>query len=134
VSKLNSEIEFARNRQKELRQKTEEAVHSLEEEIRNAQEACDAIVATEEKKISRASTALKEVRRVRTFFDFLKMEREESPGRSDQDTQSLEPLDTDSTQVKRRSGDPLAGTDRPTYGPAEGSATYDTPHGATDER
>src|SRR5919206_4212473 len=31
-SKLNSEIELARNRQKEVQKKTEETVHSLEEE------------------------------------------------------------------------------------------------------
>ncbi len=68
-SKLSSEIELAQNRQKELREKTEEAVRSLEQEIRKAQEDCDNIVAYEEKKISRASAILKEVRRVRAFFD-----------------------------------------------------------------
>src|SRR5919202_4307450 len=68
-SKLNSEIELARNRQKEVQKKTEETVHSLEEELQRAREDCDNIVAYEEKKISRASATLKEVRRMRAFFD-----------------------------------------------------------------
>ena len=129
VSKLNSEMEFARNRQKELRERTEEAVRSLEEEIRKARKACDDIVAAEEKKISRASAALKEVRRVRAFFDFLKMEGEQNAGPADQDTQALDtPFDPDKTQVMQRPG-PLADTDEPAGGSTEGPT-----HGATDER
>src|SRR5215207_5491198 len=40
-SKLKSEIGFARNRQEEVREKTQEQVRSLEEEIRQAKEACE---------------------------------------------------------------------------------------------
>src|SRR5919199_3397651 len=43
-SQLSSEIELAKNRQKEVREKTEETVRSLEEELRRAQEACDGVV------------------------------------------------------------------------------------------
>jgi hypothetical protein len=83
-SKLSSEIELARNRQKEVREKTAETVHSLEEELRRAQEACDGVVAYEEKKISRALATLKEVRRVRAFFDLPETEGEENTARIDQ--------------------------------------------------
>src|SRR5919107_3240122 len=57
-SKLNSEIGFARNRQEEVRQKTQEQVRSLEEEIKEAKEACEGIVSYEEEKIARASATL----------------------------------------------------------------------------
>ena len=46
-SKLNSEIGFARNHQEEVREKTQEQVRSLEEEIRKAKEACSDIVSYE---------------------------------------------------------------------------------------
>src|SRR5829696_9605596 len=46
-SKLNSEIGFTRNRQEEVREKTQEQVRSLEEEIRKAREACEDIVSYE---------------------------------------------------------------------------------------
>src|SRR5215217_5728142 len=55
VSNLSSEIERARDRQKEVQEKTEETVRSLEEEIRKAREGRDSIVAYEEKKISSVS-------------------------------------------------------------------------------
>jgi hypothetical protein len=83
-SKLSSEIELARNRQKEVREKTAETVRSLEEELQRAREDCDNIVAYEEKKISRASATLKEVRRMRAFFDLPKPEEEEDTTRIDQ--------------------------------------------------
>ena len=44
VSELSSEMELARNRQKEFQEKTEETVRSLQEEIRKAREARDAIL------------------------------------------------------------------------------------------
>src|SRR5215207_8410488 len=69
-SKLNSEIGLARNRQEEVREKTQEQVRSLEEEIRKAKEACEDIVSYEEEKISQAWWAtLEGVRRVRAFFE-----------------------------------------------------------------
>jgi ribosome-binding protein aMBF1 (putative translation factor) len=38
-AKLSSEMELARSRQRELRERTDEVVRSLEEEIRRAREA-----------------------------------------------------------------------------------------------
>src|SRR5919107_4822013 len=61
-SKLNSETVLARKRQEEVRQKTQEQVRSLEEEIKEAKEACEGIVSYEEKKISRAWATLERVR------------------------------------------------------------------------
>ena len=59
---------FARKRQEEVRQKTQEQVRSLEEEIKKAKEDCEGIVSYEEEKISRAWATLEGVRRVRAFF------------------------------------------------------------------
>jgi hypothetical protein len=115
-AKLGSEIELARSRQKEFREKTEEAVRSLEEEIkkvqeeiRKVQEAYDTVLAEEEKKISRALAALKDVGRVRAFFDFQKTDEEENTTPSAQATQ---PLGAVSTQERGHFGPP-AGTDSP---------------------
>ena len=76
-AQLSSEIELVRNQQKELRENTEEMVRALEaeirkvqEQIRKVQEAFDADLAEEEEKISPPLKALKDVRRVRTFFAF----------------------------------------------------------------
>ena len=133
VPKLSSQIELARNRQREVQEKTEETVRYLEEELRKAREARDTIIAEEDKKISRASAALKEVRRVRAFFDFPKMEGEENTASTDKDTQLVEPLDPDRTQVRWRSR-PLADIDRLTDGPTEGSSAYGAHHGVSDEQ
>jgi hypothetical protein len=99
VSELIVEVELARNRQKEFQQKTEETVRSLEEEIRKAREARDTILTEEEKRISRASAALKEAKRVRAFFDFPEADGEENIDPIDEDTQ---PLGVVGTQVGRR--------------------------------
>jgi hypothetical protein len=115
VSKLSSEIELARTRQKEFREQTEETVHALEEEIRKAREACDAVLIEEKKKISRASAALKEVERVRAFFDFPKIGGDEKIGPNYRATR---PLSVVGTQPRWRS-DPPAGTNRTTQGAAE---------------
>ena len=115
-AKLGPEIELARSRQKEFREKTEGAVRSLEEEIkriqeevRKVQEDFDTVHAEEEKKISRALAALKDLRRVRAFFDFPKMDEEENTTPSAQARPSLGVLKT------REGGHsvPPAGTDRP---------------------
>src|SRR3712207_6175001 len=76
-SKLSSEIELAQDRQKEFREKTQEAVRSLEEEIRKAREACDEVVAFEERKLSRDRTLLGELKRVRAFFGWSEPEGED---------------------------------------------------------
>ncbi|CAN5276435.1 hypothetical protein BH24ACT19_BH24ACT19_04200 [soil metagenome] len=131
-AKLNSEIELAQSRQRELRERTDEVVRSLEEEIRKAREARDTGVSTEEQRVSRASAGLHGVRRVRAFFGFPEVEEETGEievgeagdpeaDTSGDETHILEPLDTsaDETQVLRRSGlrsDP------------------DRPAGTTDER
>jgi hypothetical protein len=99
-SKLNSEIGFARNRQEEIRHKTQEQVRSLEEEIRKAREACEDIVSYEEKKIARASATLEGARRVRAFFELHESEGEEDTGPLYRGTQQvLEPADVDRTQI-----------------------------------
>src|SRR5215204_3863398 len=126
--KLSSEIELARERQKEFREKTEETVHALEEEIRKAREACDVVLFEEKKKISHASATLEEVKRVRAFFDFPKVDGEEEVGLLYPVTQ---PLGVVSRQ-ERRSGPPT-GTNRSTQGTAEYSPEYDTSHGRVDE-
>ena len=130
AAELSSEIELARNRQKEFREKTEQTVHALEEEIRKAREAYDAVLIEEKKKISRASAARKEVKRVRAFFDFPKIDGEEEIGLLYPVTQ---PLGVVSRQERRRSGPPT-GTNRSTQGTAEDSPEYDTSHGRVDER
>ena len=99
-SKLSSEIERAQKRQKEAREETNEAVRSLEEEIRKAQEACDNVVVYEEQTISRASATLKEVRQVRAYFDLPRTREEENTGPTDRGTQRvLKPSDVEMAQI-----------------------------------
>jgi hypothetical protein len=99
-SKLNSEIGLARNRQKEVREKTQEQVSSLEEEIRKAKEACENVVAYEEGKISHASATLEGVRRVRAFLELPRSEGEGSTGPDEQGTQQVRrPLDVERTHI-----------------------------------
>src|SRR5919107_4334317 len=98
-SKLNSEVGLARNRQEEVREKTQEQVRSLEEEIREAKEACEDIVSYEEEKISRAWATLEGVRRVRAFFEFPETEGEENTGPLGQRTHVLESVDVDRAQI-----------------------------------
>ena len=128
VSELSSEVDLARNRQKEFQEKTEETVRSLQEQIRKAREARDAILTEEERKISRASAALEEASRVRAFFDFPKTDGEENIGWIDEDTQ---PLGVLGTQVRRGSGPPTA-TDSTAHGPAEDRPDYGASHGPAD--
>jgi hypothetical protein len=97
-SKLSSQIGLARNRQEEVRQKTQERVRSLEEEIRKARDACEDIVSYEEKKISRAWATLEGVRRVRAFFELHESEAEGDTGPLDEGTQVLEPVRVDRAQ------------------------------------
>src|SRR5918993_3755522 len=101
-SKLNSEIGLAQNRQVEVREKTQEQVRSLEEEIRKAKEACDDIVSYEERKISQASATLEQVRRVRAFLELPTSEGEEDTGLPAQEgtqQQVREPFDVDRAQI-----------------------------------
>jgi hypothetical protein len=82
MPQINSEIELARRRDKEFKEKTEQDIRSLEEEIRKAREAYETIRAKEEEEISRASKELENIKRVRGFFGFSDMEGDEdvSPG------------------------------------------------------
>jgi hypothetical protein len=98
-SKLTSEIGLAQNRQVEVREKTQEQVRSLEEEIRKAKEACEDIVSYEERKISQAWATLEGVRRVRAFFELHEAEGEEGTGPLGQRTHVLEPADVDRAQI-----------------------------------
>src|SRR5215210_411681 len=98
-SKLSSEIGLAQNRQVEVREKTQEQVRSLEEEIRKAKEACDDIVSYEEEKIGRVLATLEGVRRVRAFFELHESEGEEGTGPLSQRTHVLEPADVDRAQI-----------------------------------
>jgi hypothetical protein len=99
-SKLKSEIGLAQNRQKEVQEKTQEQVRSLEEEIRKAKEACSDIVSYEEEKISRAWATLEGVRRVRAFFELHESEAEEDTGPLYRGTQHrLESVDADRAQT-----------------------------------
>jgi hypothetical protein len=74
-------------------------VRSLEEEIREAKEACEDIVSYEEEKISRAWATLEGARRVRAFFEFPETEGEENTGPLGQRTHVLEPVDVDRAQI-----------------------------------
>jgi hypothetical protein len=108
-AKLESEIDLSRNRQQELREKTGEAVRSLEEAIQKARKARDSGIADEEENISRVSARLREVRRVRAFFGFSKPEEGEAvePTRRDLAGDEMQSSDTgedDKTQVMRRPG------------------------------
>jgi hypothetical protein len=127
-TRLDSEIEFARNRQEDLRRRTEEVVRSLQEEIRKAREARDAGIAEEEENISRAVRGLEEVRRVRAFFDFTEKtgETTDSGGDPSRDETQVLDLDEDTTRAIRSSDSPDK-TDEPAAG---GPSTY----GTTEER
>ena len=119
--RLSHEIGLVENRQKELREKTQETVRSLEEEIRKAQEtvrsleeeirkareACDEVVAYEERKISHDRALLRKVRRVRAFFGSAEAEGEEGADPAERGTQQiLEPSDV---MVRRRNFQPPFG-------------------------
>lgn len=67
-SRLDSEMRLSEARIKELREKTEEVIRTLQEEMRKAREARDNGVAEQEKRISDARTALEDVDMVRDFF------------------------------------------------------------------
>ena len=118
-SKLNSEMDLARDRQEEIQRGTEEVVRSLEEEIRKAREDRDAGIAQEEDRISRAAAGIEGIKRVRAFFGFPEPGEEEAevagPAEDSpavDETRVLEPFDEDETQVMRRP-DQLGDADSP---------------------
>ena len=82
MPQISAEIELARSREKEFKEKTERDIRSLEEEIRKAREDYQTIRAKEQVEISRASKELENIKRVRAFFGFSDMEVDEdvNPG------------------------------------------------------
>ena len=95
-------------------------MRSLEEEIRKAKEACEDVVAYEERKISRDRALLGEVRRVRAFFELpgteggeedvgpAEVEGEEDAGLAEQGTQRI--LETSVVRRRRPSDAPFGPT------------------------
>ena len=135
-AKLGSEIEFAQSRQRELQERTDETVRSLEEEIRRAHEARESGLAEEKVRISRASVGLENIKRVRAFFGFPEMEEEASPEPTYEppadETRVLESFDNDRTQVLRRGPDTADGMDEPGVAPSEDPSPYRDPYGTTE--
>jgi hypothetical protein len=101
MPQINSEIELARSREKEFKEKTEEDIRSLEREIKKAREAHETIRAKEQEEISRASKELENIKRVRGFFGFSDMEGDENTSASGEATEERGPLYADSVQQER---------------------------------
>jgi hypothetical protein len=131
-AKLGSEIEFAQSRQRELQERTDETVRSLEEEIRRAHEARESSLAEEKERLTRASVGLENIKRVRAFFGFPEVEEEASPEPayepSADETQVLGSFDDDRTQVLRRPGE----TNQPDTRASEDSSPRHDPYGTTE--
>ena len=108
-SRLSHEIGLAEERRKELREKTRETVRSLEEEIRKATEACEDVVAYEERKISRDRALLGEVRRVRAFFELPETEGGEGAGPAGRGTQQIPNPSNAVEEGRRRISDSPSG-------------------------
>src|SRR3954466_5697629 len=70
ISQISSEMELARSREREFKEKTEATIRYLEGEIRKAREAYESVLAKEEQEISRASKELENIKQVRAFFGF----------------------------------------------------------------
>lgn len=119
-SKLDSEIELSQQRIQDLETRTKEVVASLEEQIRKAKEARDYGVRDEEGRISRARESLEDIARVREFFGLSDEEEEDSDGETPDpegettddvvvgsagdETQVMERVDQDDTQILRPRG------------------------------
>lgn len=121
-TKLRSEIGLARGRQDELKERADEVIRSLEEEIRKAEQARDNGVDEEESRVERANAGLEDIKRVRRFFDFRVEDDENETVEAirpvSDDTQIFAPFDADDsmedvdqTQVLRRPGSSEADTD-----------------------
>jgi hypothetical protein len=107
-SKLNSEIDLSQGRIQELKDETEEVIRSHELEIRKAREARDLGISEEERRISDARSSLQDVERVRDFFG-LSGEHYATTGElpgdpAEEDTQVMERVDEDDTEILRRPG------------------------------
>ena len=100
IPQINSEIELARRRDKEFKEKTEEEIRSLEGEIRKAREAYETIRAKEEGEISRASKELENIKRVRGFFGFSDMQGDENTSASNEEKEVRDHLGVGSMQQR----------------------------------
>jgi hypothetical protein len=103
MPQINSEIELARRRDKEFKEKTEQDIRSLEEQIRKARENYQTIRAKEEEEISRASKELENLKRVRAFFGFSDMEGHEDVSQGGEAAEVRGPLGIGSVQQERDS-------------------------------
>ena len=107
-SKLNSEIELSQSRIQELKDETEEVIRSHELEIRKARESRDLGISEEERRISGARSGLQDVEKVRDFFGLAGdhyATTGELPGElAEEDTQVMERVDEDDTEILRRPG------------------------------
>src|SRR4028118_2355141 len=103
MPQINSEIELARSREEEFREKTDEDIRSLEEEIRKAREDYETIRAKEEEEISRASKELENIKRVRAFLGFSDTEGDEDLGPGGEAAEVCGPLGIWSVQQERDS-------------------------------
>ena len=139
-AKLGSEIERARSRQRELQERTDETVRSLEEEIRRAHEVRESGLAEEEEKISHASVGLENIKRVRAFFGFPKVEEDRLAEPADklpaseppaEETRVFEPFDDDKTQILR-GPNPPDGISEPGDAPSQDLSPYRDPYGPTE--
>ena len=106
MPQIDSEIELARRRDKEFKEKTEQDIRSLEEEIRKAREDYRTIRAKEEEEISRASKELENLKRVRAFFGFTDMEGDENTNANGEATEEPGPLGIGSAWQARASFNP----------------------------
>jgi len=120
-SKLTSEIDLSEQRIRDLENRTNEVVASLEDQIRKAREAQEYGVRDEEDRISRARDGIDDIEKVRDFFGFPEQPEEhseedpgdyggyagEDEGVVGDETQVMEPVDPDDpdeTQVLRPRG------------------------------
>ena len=108
MPQINSEIQLARRRDKEFKEKTEQDIRSLEGEIRKAREDYETIRAKEEEEVSRASKELENIKRVRAFFGFSDMEGDEDVSPGGEAAEVRGPLGIRSVQQGRDSVSPHA--------------------------
>ena len=113
-SKLESEIELSQNRIRELKDDTEEVIRNLEDQIRKAREARNFGVSEQERRIVHAESGIQDIEMVRGFFGLPEIEDDpapdEPPVAGEDDTQVINNVDEDDTQVLRRPG-PLSNSD-----------------------
>ena len=112
-SKLNSEIDLSYERIDDLKDRTDEVVQGLEEQIRKAREARDYGVNEEEDSIAEARSGLKDVELVRDFFGL--------PGEG-----IRRPFDPDAASYGGDPSDETPSGGVPVNGPSDEDANDDT--------